>query len=123
NDVDLMIAGGVDERLVEGTADDRADGAACALLGVADDASEVRLAGWALAGPGDVVGAIERAAPNGIPEGALVFRVDDSAVGASGAAFMLADAVLALRSGAARAAIVTNDRGRSLSSALLITCS
>ncbi len=135
HDVDHMVAGGVDERPadddVEQSDDSHADGAACLLLGVDDEdpnadtsssgGPSVRLAGWALAAPGHLAEALARAAPNGVPHGTRVFRAVDPTGGATGAVFALADAVLALRSGSARAALVTSDCGRSLATALLLT--
>ena len=125
-----MVAGAVDELAERGkvaSADEvRTEGAACAVL-AADDAGgveerfSVHLAGWGLAGAGMVADAIELAAPTGVPEDAIVFRGDDTTAGATGAAFAFADAVLALRAGAAHAALVTCNGGRSLASALLLT--
>jgi hypothetical protein len=134
DDVAFMVAGGVDER----PADDDTDlidacpeGAACLLLGAEDSepdaepttngGSQVRLAGWALAAPGHLLEALARAAPDDASRDARVFRADDPAAGAAGAVFALADAVLALRSRSAGAALVTSDCGRSLATALFLT--
>jgi len=135
DDVALMIAGGVDERSaaddVEPSDESRADGAACLLLGAEDgdpnaepssgSGPSVCLAGWGLAAAGQLPEALARAAPNGVPHGARVFRADDPTTGAAGAVLALAAAVLALRDGSARAALVTSDCGRSLAAALLLT--
>ena len=134
DDVAFMVAGGVDER----PADDDTDltdacpeGAACLLLGAEDSepdaepttngGSQVRLAGWALAAPGHLLEALASAAPDDASRDARVFRADDPAAGAAGAVFALADAVLALRSRSAGAALVTSDCGRSLATALFLT--
>ena len=73
DDVDLIVAGGVDELPLpedgEGLVgeDGLADGAACVVVGPATVhdvepwASPVRLAGWAVAGPGRTAEAVERA--------------------------------------------------------------
>jgi 3-oxoacyl-[acyl-carrier-protein] synthase II len=123
-DLSLMLAGAVDERPVGGD-EGPGDGAACVLLGAADDARPgngsppaVRLAGWGLAGPGRLDEAVRRAAPGGLPPDALVIRPQAGDNGAADTLFALAEAVLELRRGAARSALVASGSGRSLAAAV-----
>ena len=135
DDVDLMIAGGADER--DTLADAGPDGAVCVLLArddytpvpAAGAACPVQLAGWGLAGPGELDAAIGIALTSvgGLASDALVVRAEQCGWttsaddGASTSALAVARAVLALRAGAASQALVTCDRGASMSAALLLT--
>ena len=159
DDVDLIVAGGVDELPLpedgEGLVgeDGLADGAACVVVGPATAhdvepwASPVRLAGWAVAGPGRTAEAVERAlrmAGVGRDEVDLWYggdpfdRASDGAewsvagtprvdparmVGtaeASGGMLACVAAVQALREGRAGIALVTSGASRSAACAVLL---
>lgn len=118
----LMVAGGADE-----SAGDSVEGAACLLLGNADEApasptkAVVHVAGWALAGPKRLEEAVARALamhPSG-GTAFVEFRAGQEA-GAMPAAWVAARAVSALRRGMTSRALVTCDAGNSASAALLL---
>ena len=133
-EVDLMVAGGCDEH--EPAALGRPivadEGAACLLLGnergaaFAANGVHAWIAGWGIAGPGQLESAITRACAGqpSIIDGMPVFRSERSSGGRGcGSAVATAAAVLALREGRARRVLVTSDSGCSMSAALLLTCS
>jgi 3-oxoacyl-[acyl-carrier-protein] synthase II len=121
DDVDLMVAGGVDECRDDGGG----EGAACVLLGT-DSAGRnggIRLLGWAVAGP-DRRGEVERRAlAMDDTSAAPPVRFDVEAhADAMASARTVAEAVSALRRGDAARALVTSDAGTAASAALLLGC-
>jgi 3-oxoacyl-[acyl-carrier-protein] synthase II len=125
-DVDLLLAGAVDEyspRDIE----PRGEGAACLVLGKPDAAySGIVLAGWGLAGPKQMDLAISRAckmaqmSPEELQPGfdseAVWGRLD-----AAGPLFSCIAAFRALQRGEARNILITDDRGDSVSSAVILS--
>ena len=130
-DVDLMIAGGCDEH--EPVALERAtpgdEGAACLLLGNQCGAvhsprgAQAWIAGAAIAGPSQLATAVGRATGwRARDESTPEFRAEDSSGGKGCAsAIAMIAAVNALGEGRACRALVTSDRGRSVSVAILLT--
>jgi 3-oxoacyl-[acyl-carrier-protein] synthase II len=131
-EVDWMIAGGVDEIAPDGSCAD-SEGAVCLLLeGERSEPGEpgVRVAGWGMAGSGHLSDAIEMARRGAtMPRGGSekVFAEEDwirngstrEEARASGLA--CAAAVLALRRGEADQVLVTSDPRGAASMALLLT--
>jgi len=135
---DLIVAGGFDE-LSEGDAEHRrGEGAACAVLATERTDDAIRVAGWGLAGPGQFADAVTRAATRaGIDERAIDGwfgtlpapadrpRIDPAIVLgdaiASSAAVAFVAAVLALRRGEVRTALVGTANGISTTCAILLT--
>jgi 3-oxoacyl-[acyl-carrier-protein] synthase II len=123
---DLVLAGAFDEiDPVEPTETVTAEGASCVVLGITGD---IALAGWGMAGPGRVGDAVEQAlamarldsdvdarfdVPGGMTERGLM------PADASAAAF--ARAVLSLRGGGIRSALVTSSAGRSTTCAVVLS--
>ncbi len=127
-DVDLMLAGGAEERRQGSVPEDRVpvEGATCLLLSSTPETrSGVRnvcIDGWGISGFGRLADAVAqamrhtRAAPS-----VRTFSAGDWNAGAMGSALACAEAVVALRNGESDRALVTSDRGRSASLALLLT--
>lgn len=125
-EVDLMLAGGADEKPDAEPDASGAEGAACLLLGKGRESAgaSVHLAGWGLAGAGRLGEAISRAcAHDDIEPADAVFDEDTFAHGPAAAApsaLACAAAVAALRRGEVTRALVTSGRGDSVSAALLL---
>ena len=133
DDIDTMIAGGVDERGAPSDtwADDAEDGATCVLLSTrgpeasnatATATRPILLAGWALGASADLDGVIARAAPDGLPSATLHLTADPRALTARSALDIVAEAVHAFESGATRHALVTSTVPGTVSAAILFTC-
>lgn len=125
DDVDLMVAAGVDELPAPGSRiADRADsdGAACVVISAAQTGDAgIAIAGWGISAPCDGAAAAQRALGGRNPSGIPRLCVDDwTGEGASGALLGVADAVLALRRGAIASALIVCEAGHSLSSAILL---
>lgn len=142
---DALVAGGVDELDADEDAAARGEGAGCLVLSSSAAPGGARLAGWALAAPGDVAGAVESALACAGLHGDAVDAVYGSVAGAvlrpvlgrapevrdparalglapaAGAAFAAAAAVRALRRGACRSAVVAAAGGASAACAVVIT--
>jgi 3-oxoacyl-[acyl-carrier-protein] synthase II len=138
DDVDWLIAGGVME---DGSGPETPhnvagmEGACALMLGVGIDGAArspgaVRVAGWGIAGPGQLAEAIERARESlkGAPDRSeqvfssrgtdgTAFRGD----GAAASAAACAAAVLSLRRGEVERALVVSDSDRTVSVALFLT--
>ena len=115
DEAELMVAGGADEQS-EGMG---AEGAAMLLLSAGPGA--VNIAGWGLAGPGRLDAAIAGALTMAEGGAEDPVRFDAGTAGAAmPAALAAAQAVLALRRGDVRRALVTSAGGRSMSAALLL---
>ncbi len=132
DDIDLMIAAGVDELGEAGNhGEGPVEGAACLLLGrdgiASRDARRVHVAGWSVAGPGGLDRAIEqiRRLVPGEPSADHFF--DERAYTSSArpaalpSALACAAATVAIRRGEFDRAWVVSDVGRSMSAALLLT--
>jgi len=79
------------------------------------------VAGWALAGPGALAEATERALAMAGRDGPAPTRFDaGTAPGATPSALAAADALLALRTGEVTRALVTSEGGGSACAALLL---
>ncbi|HEY8208038.1 MAG TPA: beta-ketoacyl-[acyl-carrier-protein] synthase family protein [Myxococcaceae bacterium] len=144
NDVEVLVAGGFDERGAAAGGGE-GEGAGCVVLASGPGSGPaVRLAGWALAGSGDAAAAMKEAlARAGVdaPDVELVFgreegvprsldrarRVDPEAVlgrsDSAGPALGLAAAYAAVRDGAARTAAVFSSGGSAACAVLLQRCS
>ncbi len=146
-DVDLIVAGGVDELPVSAAAEGAtgaerpADGAACVVLGTratrrsnaggsATAGRGVRLAGWGMAGPGRLDEAIDRAlAMAGVERNAVGLRFGPGGIEpalvlgtaeACGGVVACIAGLLALREGRADVALVTSRASRSAECALVL---
>jgi len=135
---DLIVAGGFDE-LWAGDAEQRlGEGAACAVLATAGNGDAIRVAGWGLAGPDQFADAVARAASRAaideraidgwfgtLPAPADRPRIDPALILgdalASSAAVAFVAAVIALRRGEVRTALVGAATGRSTTCAILLT--
>ncbi len=119
--VALMVAGGADEAAGD---EGGPEGACCLVLGGGDAAgarAPVRVAGWALAGPGQARAAAARALEMDAP-GPAPLVVDSGAEAlAMTSALAAARAMHALRCGEAARAMVVSNGGSSASAALLLS--
>lgn len=125
-DVDLLLAGSVDE-YSPCDVDPRSEGAACLVLGKADATtnSGILLAGWGLAGPKQADLAIARAcAMAGVSpdEPKRGFETDGiwGRLDAVGPMFSCIAAFRALQRGEARSILISDERGDSVSSAVVL---
>jgi 3-oxoacyl-[acyl-carrier-protein] synthase II len=135
-DVDLLLAGAVDEWSAHEEDAERSEGAACLVLGKSDPNSddEIVLTGWGLAGPKQVDNAIEQAcvmAGISADQATRMPRFDSiwGKLDATGPLFSCIAAVRALlreekreeKRGETRYILITDDRGDSVSSAVLLS--
>jgi 3-oxoacyl-[acyl-carrier-protein] synthase II len=130
-DTDLIVSGGCDEHLTDspGRADVYDEGASCVVLAnerglaFAKPGAPIWLSGWALAGPGRLAEAVERATANEpAAKSVTVFCADDMPAGeATSGTVALAAAIRAITRGATTRALVTSRAGHSISAALLLT--
>ncbi len=143
DDIDAMVAGGVDEGRADrsGHEDEIVDAAVCALLAADVDAGgdahgeahadrapfvgpgthDVLLTGWGIAPPADPRRAETLAAPAGLPQGTIRFASDGHTGGACTSLRPLVDAVHALRTGGCDHALVTSTTHGAVSAALLLS--
>lgn len=127
-DVDLLLAGAVDEWAAHDEDAERSEGAACLVLGKSDPNSDagIVLAGWGLAGPKQVDKAIEQACVMARVSADQVTRIAaiDSIWGkldTTGPLFSCIAAVRALLRFETRHILITDDHGDSVSSAVLLS--
>ena len=131
-DVELMVAGGVDEHAVDALGGGvTADGAVCFVMGrpaggVVSGRRAVAVSGWGFAGHGHVDDAIARATGGHGASADIDVRIDgrsftDATCSAITCADALATAVAALQRGAARTAIVSVDAGHSMATAVYLS--
>jgi 3-oxoacyl-[acyl-carrier-protein] synthase II len=131
-DVALMLAGGVDELDAQASKEQAhpSEGAACVMLSPApprpSPERSVHLAGWGIAGPGDIERAITRALQSASLPRAAVERVFGAkhppgcGEDAVSSALDFVSATLCLRSGRARTVMVVASGGRSASCAAIL---
>lgn len=126
-DVDLLLASAADEYSPCDT-EPKAEGAACLVLGKPGSATTtgILLSGWSLAGPNQVELAIARAcAMAGVsPDEPIRGFATESIWGqldAAGPMFSCVAAFRALQRGEAKSILITDSRGDSLSSAVVLT--
>ncbi|WP_437993949.1 beta-ketoacyl synthase N-terminal-like domain-containing protein [Sorangium sp. So ce145] len=127
DDADVLIVGGVDEFGASEADAPWSEGAACLSLSVAPDAGPgVRLAGWGLAGPGQVAEAIRAALASAEIGADEVRRLPDPAevIGrapAAGPAFACAAAFAAIARGEIDRVLVTDPGEESTSCAVVLS--
>lgn len=127
-DVDLLLAGAVDEWAAHDEGAERSEGAACLVLGKNDPNADagIILAGWGLAGPKQVNTAVEQACSMAGVSPDQATRITDThsiwgQLDAAGPLFSCIAAVRALIRGETRHILITDDRGDSVSSAVLLS--
>lgn len=128
-DVDRMLVGAVDEEDSDSALDaanPAVDAVSVVLEGAAERGTDaVAVMGWGMAAPGELGAAIARAAPGGVPPNALHLSFGTRAAPngeahACPSLHSVADALMALRGGRARTALITADCSEMASLALLL---
>jgi 3-oxoacyl-[acyl-carrier-protein] synthase II len=127
-DAGLMLASSVDEDGPGPGGSGHASTGAVSLLLEADEGHDSRssaathpavtVAGWGLAAPGRRDEAAAHAAPAGVAKGALLLETSAREGQPVEGLFLMASAVLALREGVVRGALVTSDPGQELAAAV-----
>ena len=127
-DVDLMLAGGAEERRQASVSEHGVpvEGAACLVLSSMPETRsgirDVCIGGWGISGFGRLADAVAQAMPDRSTSPAVrTFSAGDWNAGALGSALACAEAVAGLRNGEIDRALVTSDHGRSACLALLLT--
>lgn len=127
-DVDLLLAGAVDEWSPRDEPDQRSEGAACLVLGksAANPNAEILISGWGLAGPKQLDRAIECAR---VMAGIAVDKLDPmpaiepiwGRLDAAGPLYACIGAARMLMRTGSGQVLITDDRGDSVSSAVILS--